>query len=58
MKRFLVSTLAVVLLMGAFVSAASAAQLALNDAGVDHNNDGVSTIHELVTVNRSSRNKK
>lgn len=58
MKRFLVSTVAIALSMGALVGAASASQLALNSEGVDHNNDGVSTLHELVTVNRGLRDKK
>ena len=58
MKRFLVSALTVLMSMGVAVSAASATQLALNDAEVDHNNDGNFTIHELISINRDLRNKK
>lgn len=58
MKRFLISTLTVLMSMGVLVPVASATQIALNDAVADHNSDGVVSLHEVVTENRERRNHK
>lgn len=57
MKRFLLSTLTVVMSMGAVASAASAAQVGLGNPKADLNNDGNVTLHEVVLYNRDQRNK-
>lgn len=57
MKRFLLSTLTVLMSMAAVTSAASAAQVGLGDSRADLNEDGRVTLHEVVTYNRDQRDK-
>ncbi|MEO0396088.1 MAG: hypothetical protein ACFB14_15275 [Leptolyngbyaceae cyanobacterium] len=57
MKRFLLSTLTVLMSMGAIASAASAAQVGLGNPIADLNEDGRVTLHEVVTYNRDQRDK-
>ncbi|MEM9806540.1 MAG: hypothetical protein AAF959_14790 [Cyanobacteria bacterium P01_D01_bin.56] len=57
MKRFLLSTLTVVISMGAVTGAATAAQVGLGNPKADLNNDGNVTLHEVVLYNRDQRNK-
>lgn len=57
MKRFFLSTLTVLLSMGAITSDASAAQVGLGNPVADLNEDGRVTLHEVVTYNRDQRNK-
>lgn len=55
MKRFLFSTLAVLISMGALATAASAEQVSLENEKADLNNDGEVSIIELVKYNRRQR---
>ncbi|MEM9163760.1 MAG: hypothetical protein AAGC54_11920 [Cyanobacteria bacterium P01_F01_bin.4] len=57
MKRFLFSTLAIVMSMGVLTTAASARQVSLSDSIADLNGDGTVTLHELVLYNRDQRDK-
>ncbi len=57
MKRFLLSTLTVLMSMGAISSAATAAQVGLGNPIADLNEDGTVTLHEVVTYNRDQRDK-
>ena len=57
MKRFLLSTLTVLMSMGALAGNASAVQVGLGDIRADLNEDGRVTLHEVVTFNRDQRDK-
>lgn len=57
MKRFLLTTLTVLMSMGAVASAASATQVGLGDPIADLNGDGRVTLYEVVTYNRDQRDK-
>ena len=57
MKRFLLSTLTVLMSMGAIASTANAAQVSLGNPIADLNEDGRVTLHEVVTYNRDQRDK-
>ncbi len=57
MKRFLLSSLTVLMSMGAIASTASAAQVGLGNPIADLNQDGRVTLHEVVLYNRDQRNK-
>lgn len=57
MKRFLLSTLTVLMSVGAITSAATAAQVGLGNPIADLNEDGTVTLHEVVTYNRDQRDK-
>ena len=55
MKRFLFSTLAVVISMGAIATSAHAAQVSRESAEADLNGDGTVTLNELSRYNRDQR---
>lgn len=55
MKRFLLSTLTVLLTMGALTTIASAEQVGRTDSRADLNGDGKVTLHELRLYNRDQR---
>ena len=57
MKRFLLSTLTVVMSMGALAGSASAVQVGLGDSRADLNEDSTVTLHEVVLFNRDQRDK-
>lgn len=58
MKRLLISTLTVLMSMGALSAAANAAQVSPGNSIADLNGDGTVTLHEVVTYNRDFRNKR
>ncbi|MEM9266203.1 MAG: hypothetical protein AAGA46_11825 [Cyanobacteria bacterium P01_F01_bin.13] len=58
MKTFLLSTLTVLMSMGALAGSASAVQVGLGDSRADLNADGRVTLHEVVIFNRDQRNKR
>ncbi|MEM6835556.1 MAG: hypothetical protein AAF609_01775 [Cyanobacteria bacterium P01_C01_bin.120] len=55
MKRFLLSTLTILLTMGALTAAAGAEQVGLTDSRADLNGDGKVTLHEVKSYNRDQR---
>ena len=55
MKRFLFSTLAILLSLGALATTAQAKQVAPGDKAADLNGDGVVTLDELHNFNRDER---
>lgn len=57
MKRFLLSTLTVLMSMGAITGTATAAQVGFGNPIADLNGDGTVTLHEVVTYNRDQRDK-
>ncbi|ESA36382.1 hypothetical protein N836_00480 [Leptolyngbya sp. Heron Island J] len=57
MKRFLLSTLTVLMSMGAIAGMANAAQVGLGNPIADLNEDGTVTLHEVVNYNRDQRDK-
>lgn len=57
MKRFVLSTFAVVMSLGTFAAIASAQQVSLGDPAADLNGDGEVTLHEVRNYNRDQRQK-
>ena len=57
MKRLLLSTLTVLMSMGALAGSAGAVQVGLGDSRADLNEDGTVTLHEVVLFNRDQRDK-
>ena len=55
MKRFLFSTLAILLSLGALATTAQAQQVGPGDKAADLNGDGVVTLAELHNFNRDER---
>jgi len=55
MKRFLFSTLAVIISMGAIAASANAEQVSRENSKADLNGDGVVTLNELARYNRDQR---
>ena len=55
MKRFSLSALTMLMLLGAMTTAAPAAQTHRGDLAADLNGDGKVTLHELKSYNRDQR---
>lgn len=55
MKRFSLSALTMLMLLGALTTAAPAAQTHRGDLAADLNGDGNVTLHELKNYNRDQR---
>ncbi len=55
MKRFSLSALTMLMLLGALTTAATAAQTHRGDLAADLNGDGNVTLHELKNYNRDQR---
>lgn len=55
MKRFLFSTLVVIISMGAIATSANAEQVSRENSKADLNGDGIVTLNELARYNRDQR---
>ncbi len=57
MKRYILSALTALTVIGMLTTAASARQVSLGNPVADLNGDGTVTLHELVLFNRDQRDK-
>lgn len=57
MKRYILSTLTVLSVVGLLATTTSARQVSLGNPVADLNGDGTVTLHELVLFNRDQRDK-
>jgi len=58
MRRYILSMLTVLSVVGLLTTTASARQASLGNPIADQNGDGTVTLHELVLFNRDQRDKR